>query len=257
MTLTAMVPFGGASAAGKSDNADSMTIFAAASLSDVMNSLIEAWQKQPGNARTRLSLGASGVIARQIEAGADADVFISANRKWTDYLAVNGFSSADNTIVAKNSLVMVLPCSQMARKQDLSSPYALRNFLMTRRFAMADPNISPAGEYTKIALKQLAIWDGVSDSAAYAGNVRLTLLLTERGGLPGFVYTTDANKSTLACQAMQLPASSYPPIEYVALVPHYKDGDLRTNGTQFINWLKSQSAQDIWRKHGFMLPDPK
>lgn len=254
--LAALSPIDGASATSKSDNEDSITVFAAASLADVMKSLNEAWQQQPGSVRTRLSLGASGVIARQIEAGAKADVFISANRKWTDYLAENGFSDTGNTVVAKNKLVMVLPCSQLVGKQDFSTPDALKNLLMKRRFSMADPNVSPAGEYTKTALGQLAIWDHVSDNAAYAGNVRLALLLTERGGLPGFVYATDANKSALACQAKQLPAFSYPPIEYIALIPRNKTNIRRTARTEFVNWLKSKPAQDIWRKHGFILPVP-
>lgn len=252
-----MVPFGDATANGKSDNVESITIFAAASLADVMNSLVKEWQKQPGSVRVRVSLGASGVIARQIEAGADADLFISANRKWTDYLVENGFSTAENTVVAKNSLVMVLPCSQMAQNPDLTTPDALKDFLSKRRFAMADPNVSPAGDYTKIALEQLAIWDDVSGNATYAGNVRLTLLLTERGGLPGFVYATDANKSTLACQIMHLPVTSYPPIEYIAVTPRNNTSTPETAAKSFLQWLASPHSATIWLQHGFQPTVPK
>ena len=222
-----------------------------------MPGLVEEWQNQSGGARARISLGASGVTARQIEAGAKADLFISANRKWIDYLVGGGFSSGENPTVAKNNLVMVWPCSHLDKLPDLTAPGAFRRFLMSRRFAMADPGVSPAGDYTKVALENLEIWDDVAGNAAYAGNVRLALLLTECGGPPGFVYGTDAKKSSLACGVMQLPTTSYPTIEYVAMTPRTKNRLANKTAIDFQLWLTSPSAVAIWQRHGFQPAVPK
>lgn len=236
---------------------DPLTIFSAASLADVMTALTGAWQAESGGVHTRLSLGASGVIARQIEAGARADLFISANRKWINYLVEGGHADGDTIIVATNRISLVWPCSQLPQLPDLKAPDALKRLLASRRFAMADPRVSPAGDYTKTALQNLSIWGGTADNATYAGNVRLALLLTERGGLPGFVYATDARKSTLACEVMQLPASSHPSIDYIAVIPRATGGGTKVTALNFQQWLASEPAKIIWQKHGFIPFVPK
>ena len=240
-------------------NADQqpITVFAAASLAEVMPALSEAWQTKHGGTRVRISLAASGVIARQIEAGAAADLFISANQKWINYLTSHGHSATAGTVVAQTRLAMVLPCSDTAAHPHLTDSQTLKLFLASRRFAMADPKVSPAGEYTKIALEKMAIWDTVKTNATYAGNVRLALLLTERGGLPGFVYAVDARKSTLACLAFELPASSYPAIKYVGIVPQGRNANAGATAHAFLAWLTGPQAAVIWQQHGFLPSVPE
>jgi len=245
------------SVAAGSANVDQqpITVFAAASLADAMPALSDAWQTE-GGTEVRISLAASGIIARQIEAGAAADLFVSANQKWIKYLVDRGRSATAGKVVAQTRLAMVLPCSDAEAHQNLSDPQALKLFLASGRFAMADPKVSPAGEYTRIALEELAIWGSVEKNATYAGNVRLALLLTERGGLPGFVYAVDAHKSELACAVMELPASSYPAIEYVGIVPQNISVNKNDAAQAFLTWLTSPQAAVIWRQHGFLSTVP-
>jgi len=257
--IAAILISGNTNAIDRANEAESITVFAAASLADVMSDLVLAWQAEGGNPGIRISLGASGVIARQIEAGANADLFISANQNWIKYLKDRGHSASTAKVVAKNRLVLVQPCNAPAPKEakNMSIPSGLGLLLASGRFAMADPRVSPAGAYTKSALEQLDLWDKVKENAAYAGSVRLALLLSERGGLPGFVYSTDASKSTLACTAIEMPAGSYPAIEYVGMLPKKNHSDTIMTAKRFLNWLTSDAAATIWHKHGFTIPVPK
>jgi len=234
----------------------SITVFAAASLADVVPNLADAWQPNSPTVRIRTSLGASGVIARQIEAGAGADLFISANHKWINYLTATGRSAGNSRVVALNQLALVLPC-RTASTTDLSNPINLGQLLVSNRFAMADPSVSPAGDYTKTALERMALWDTVKKNATYAGSARLALLLSERGGLPSFVYTTDAQKSSLVCIGAKLPTDSYPAIEYVGMLPAKANGEVNKLAEAFLNWLSGPTAAAIWRKHGFAPTVPK
>ena len=247
----------GASANSQAKDLEPITVFAAASLADVMPKLADTWQLDGHGARVRVSVGASGVIARQIEAGASADLFISANQKWINYLIAGGYSGSNSKIVAQNRLVMALPCNDATKLSDLSAPGALKLLLESKRFAMADPKVSPAGDYTKIALEKLALWDAVEKNATYAGSVRLALLLTERGGLPGFVYATDAQKSALACTALHLPTTSYPTIKYVGMTPRDSQGSASKTAEDFLAWLTGAAAAVIWQTHGFWPTAPK
>lgn len=236
----------------KVSSSDPITIFSAASLADIMKELTAVWQAQPGGTKARISLGASGVIARQIEAGAKADLFISANHKWITYLINAGFSGSNNIPVAANRISLVWPCTQLAQLPDMKTPDALKRILISKRFAMADPGISPAGDYTKTALEKLSIWNDVAGNATYASNVRLVLVLTERAGLPGFVYATDAHRSALACEVMKLPTSDLPSINYIAMLPRTTESESSAAAVNFQQWLVSEAAQHIWRKHGFL-----
>ncbi len=244
-----------ANAFGKISETDPITVFAAASLADVMPRLADAWQSGSRAVRVRTSIGASGVIARQIEAGADADLFISANQKWITYLTSSGHTTHISSVVARNQLVMVVPCGT-ATPKSLSNPLGLKRFLSSERFAMADPTVSPAGDYTKVALENLGLWSAVKPNATYAGSVRLALLLTERGGLPSFVYTTDAAKSSLACTSIELPSNSYPPIEYVGMLPT-SGGEANKAAKAFLTWLTGPAAAVIWQQQGFGATVPK
>ena len=159
-----------------------LTIFAAASLSDVLPVLLEQWQNMTEGPGARTSFAASAVLARQIEAGAPADLFLSANKKWVNHIADGKFTGASVAPIAHNKLVFAIPCRLQGIEQQ--SIEELGSFLQSVRFVMADPAIAPAGEYAHQFLERQNLWQRVKDNAAYAGNARLALLLIERGGLP-------------------------------------------------------------------------
>lgn len=233
-----------------------ITIFAAASLADVLPDLGNAWAQVEANPRIRVSLGASAVMARQIEVGAAADIFISANQQWIDHLLDRMDLNAQHTVVAENDLVLAVPCSWPRRAEIASSPDGLANLLASQRFSIADPEIAPAGAYSKAYLEANGIWELASRNAVYAGNVRLALLLIERGGLPGFVYKSDARKSKLACTVSTLEDTTLPKIQYIALFPTKKPNSRSANAARFLAWLRAPEATAIWKEHGFKPPVP-
>lgn len=218
-------------------------IFAAASLTDVLPELNTAWSHERSDHPAQFSFGASAILARQIEAGAPATVFLSANRLWVNYLTAQAPEFALPVPVAHNRLVVAGPCSGSLK---VLKETQLRGFLSTNRFAMADPAVAPAGAYAKTFLTQQNMWETVRPNAAYAGNARLALLLIERANLPGIVYSTDARASNAACTLLELPINKDDGITYFAVG---RDG--HEASTSFINWLESPSAKSIWEKFGF------
>ncbi len=218
-------------------------IFAAASLTDVLPELNAAWSHERSDYVAQVSFGASAILARQIEAGAPATVFLSANRVWVNYLAAQATDFGRSVPVAHNTLVVAGPCRGSPK---VLKETQLLEFLSTNRFAMADPAVAPAGTYAKSFLRQENMWETVRPNAAYAGNARLALLLIERANLPGIVYATDAHASDAACVLLELPFNKDGGISYFAMgrVGHEAS-------VSFINWLGSPSAKSIWERFGF------
>ncbi len=231
-----------------------LTVFAAASLADVLPDLEKKWATSNDAAAFRLSVGASAVMARQIEAGAGADLFISANRRWVDYLSARSLINGTPAPLADNDLVFASACNQYAGQKMTQAQ--LRDLLRNRRFVMADPAVSPAGEYTRSWLTRHALWADAQNNAVFAGNVRLALLQIERAGIPGFVYHSDALKSVLACSVIRLQQPSDQQIRYFAMVPATVSAKRRALAQGFISWLRSDEASDIWLKAGFRPPEP-
>lgn len=235
-----------AAAVAEEPTSEPLTIFAAASLSDVLPALVGEWQKTSGKPKPRISFAASAVLARQIEAGAPADLFFSANEKWVRHIADRKFTEAVIAPLAHNKLVFAAPC----RLTDINpqSIEELGSLLMSGRFAMADPATAPAGEYAQQFLDRHNLWPEVQTNATYAGNARLTLLLIERGGLPGFVYASDATKSNLVCTVHDLSSFGAEAVTYFGLKTSTQTDN---TASLFLYWLGSSSAQKIWRNHGF------
>ncbi len=229
----------------ETDDAKPLTIFAAASLSDVMPALLDEWQRATGQPVPRISFAASAVLARQVVAGAPADVFVSANKRWIDYVA-QALSIDEVAPIARNNLVFAAPCRTASKYS--GSIDAMQTHLLSGRFAMADPGIAPVGEYTRDFLEGRALWRQAKRNAAYAGNARLALLLIERGGLPGFVYASDAAASALVCTAINLSSHGAEPATYFGLAL----SGLPDKG--LLSWLRSEAAQEIWQSHGFETP---
>jgi len=177
-----------------------LTVFAAASLTDAMRALGEAWQ-QKGHPGPRFSFAASSTLARQIEQGASADLFMSADEPWMDYLQQRDLIvNATRISPVGNALVLVAPADStanvtLARGTDLAALLGANG-----RIATGDPAHVPVGRYAQAALTWMGQWDAVSPRLARADNVRAALLLVERGEAPfGIVYATDAAASRGGC----------------------------------------------------------
>lgn len=224
-------------------------VFAASSLTDVLESAITAYETERGPELVTLSVAGTGVLARQILAGAPANVFVSADREWVEYLAQQGIIEARAaTLVARNRLVLVT-----RRDRVLAGTLDERLLALSKagRIAIGEPNAVPAGRYAKAALIALEQWDNLQSSLVPTDNVRMALALVSRGEVEGaIVYATDAELvPELAIQAVFLPRL-HPPIEYWAIAI----GTDPWTAFDFVVKLRSKGFADIWAKHGFLLP---
>ncbi len=224
-------------------------VLAASSLQEALNQAADAWAAQ-GHARPVLSFAASSALARQIEAGAPADLFVSADEEWMSYVAGKGLTRPGTRApLAGNRLVLVAPAGSQTRLT-IAPGFALGRALGGGRLAMADPDAVPAGKYGKAALTALGVWPQVSGSIARAENVRAALALVERGEAPlGIVYATDAAASRGVRVVGLFPAASHAPIVYPVAV-------LRTAASPdtagFRRFLLSSAGQAIFARHGFV-----
>lgn len=228
-----------------------LTVFAAASLTDVLQPIGSAFTARTGQA-VRFSFAASSVLARQIESGAPADVFISADHDWMDYLQERRLIRADTrSDVAGNALVLIAPAdSRLALK--VAPGFALAAALgPTGRLAMADPAAVPAGRYARQALTQLGVWSSVQQRSVAADNVRTALNFVARGEAPlGIVYATDARSESRVRVVALFPAGSHDPIVYPAAA-------LTSAGPQaaaFVQFLSDPAARAAFTAGGFLLP---
>lgn len=195
--------------------AQAVTVFAAASLTDAMRDISTLWV-QAGHAPLRLSFAASANLAQQIEQGAPANIFASADLKWMDYLAERRLIAADTRRnMLGNDLVLVVDAARPVHAE-LRKGFDLAAILgQTGRLATGDPNYVPAGIYAEQALKALGMWEAVRARLARAKDVRTALLLVERGEAPaGIVYATDAAMSRAVMVAGTFPAGSHDTITY-------------------------------------------
>lgn len=248
MTLAALiwcVPSAGASDEGAEDG---LLVFAAASLTDVLGEIGKVYESTTGK-RVKFSFAASSALARQIEAGARADVFVSADREWMDYLADRKLiAAASRRNVAGNRLVLIAPADSTARIEVIDG-LDLRSTLGERRLAIADPDIVPAGRYAKAALEALHGWSGVSDRLARAENVRVALAYVATGEAPlGIVYETDARVEPRVRIVGTFPAESHPEIRYPAALTSVAGGDARG----FLDFLGNFQPRAAFTRHGFV-----
>jgi molybdate transport system substrate-binding protein len=248
MTLAALiwcVPSAGASDEGGEDG---LLVFAAASLTDVLDEIVKVYESTTGK-RVKFSFAASSALARQIEAGARADLFVSADLEWMDYLADRKLiAAASRRNVAGNRLVLIAPADSTTRIEVIDG-LDLRSTLGKRRLAMADPDIVPAGRYAKAALETLHGWSGVRDRLARAENVRVALAYVATGETPlGIVYETDARVEPRVRIVGTFPAESHPQIRYPAALTSVAGGDAKG----FLDFLGSPQARAAFTRHGFV-----
>lgn len=225
-------------------------VLAAASLQESLAEAARAWvaRKHP---RPVISYAASSALARQVEAGAPADLFISADEEWMDHVAARGLIRANTRVsFLANRLVLIAPTGSKARLV-IGRGFPLTRALGNSKLAMADPDAVPAGRYGKAALTSLRVWSSVEAKVARAENVRAALALVERGEAPfGIVYATDVRASSKVRVVGVFPANSHPAITYPVAA-------LRTSTNPeaegFRRFLISRPGKAIFARHGFTI----
>ena len=229
--------------------AQELTVFAAASLTDAMNDVSAHWVTA-GHKPLRLSFGSSSTLARQIEQGAPANVFASADEKWMNYLTEKGLiAPGSRKDLLSNDLVLVVPATNPVRVT-IGPNFDLAGLLGPNgRLAVGDPAHVPVGIYAQQALTKLGLWDKIAPKLARTDDVRAGLLLVERGEAPaGIVYGTDAAVSKAVVVAGIFPASSHDPITYPFAV--VKSGDT-PDAHALLTFLAGPQAREVFVKRGF------
>jgi molybdate transport system substrate-binding protein len=230
--------------------AQDVTVFAAASLKEALDEAAQQFQRNSGR-KVAVSYAASSALAKQIDNGAPADVFISADLDWMDYLEQRKLVKAGTRAnLLRNRLVLIAPVDSKAQVE-IRPGFPLAGLLGGGRLAMADPDSVPAGKYGKAALEKLGVWGDVAGRVARAENVRAALIFVARGETPlGIVYQTDANAEKKVRIVAQFPPDMYPPITYpVAITAASK----RVAAPAFVDYLKSAQARAIFEKYGFSM----
>ena len=226
-----------------------VVVFAAASLKNALDEIAAGWTAKSGVA-VKASYGASPALAKQIEEGAPADLFISADLDWMDYLEKKSLvMSGTRGNLLGNSIVLVAAADWTKGEVKIGPGFPLADLLGGGRLAMAGVATVPAGKYGKAALEKLGVWNSVSNKVAEAENVRAALALVARGEAPlGIVYRTDAASEPKVKIVGTFPGDSHPPIVYpAALVASSKN----TKAEALLRYLASPEAQAIFEKHGF------
>lgn len=239
--------------------AQDLLVFAAASLKtalDEINAGFKAPNGQPGGVKT--SYAASSALARQVEAGAPADIFVSADLDWMDYLDQKKLVKAGTrSTLLGNRIVLVAPADSTA-SVTIAPNFNLAGLLgADGRLAMADINAVPAGKYGKAALEALNVWPSVATRVAQAENVRAALALVARKEAPaGIVYATDAAAETGVTVLGAFPANSHPPILYPAAA---LSESKHPQAAAYLSHLRSAAAKAVFEKNGFtvLAPDAK
>lgn len=235
---------GAAQAQGKE-----LVIFAAASLKNALDEAAADWVRESGKPAPKISYAASSALARQLEQGAPADLFLSADLDWMDYAQQKNLIDKESRVsLLANRIALIAPAdaktaATLAPGVDLSAA------LGPSRLAMANVDAVPAGKYGKAALEKLGAWDRIKDKVAQADNVRGALLLVSRGEAPlGIVYTTDAAADPKVKVVATFPEDTHPPIVYpVAVSRDATNPDARG----FLTYLRGNRARASFEKQGF------
>ncbi len=230
--------------------ADDVLFFAAASLKNALDAIDAQYEKDTGKHVT-VSLAASSTLAKQIESGAPADIFISADLDWMDYLAKKDLIKTETRKnLLGNELVLIAP-KDSAASVTIGPGFDLAKLLAGGKLAMADTSAVPAGKYGKAALEKLGVWDKVSGQIAQAENVRAALALVARGEAPlGIVYQTDAAVEPGVRIVAVFPADSHPPIIYpIAILAGSKNPD----AAAYLAYLEGAVAKPLFEKQGFVI----
>lgn len=232
---------------------DEVVVFAAASLKDALDAVNKACAADFGEAAT-ISYAASSALAKQIESGAPADVFISADLDWMKYLSDRKLTKPDTEVkLLGNQIVLVAP-KDSGVEAKIEKGFDLARLVGDGKLAMGDLKAVPAGKYGKAALESLGVWSSVEGKVAQAENVRAALKLVSTGEAAlGIVYATDAHAEKGVKVVGVFPEDSHPPIIYpVAQTADSKDKDTPA----FLKCLRTAKASDLFREQGFTVLAP-
>ena len=235
-------------AASPSVVAADVTVFAAASLKEALDEQAKQFGATTGH-KVVVAYGASSALAKQIEAAAPADLFISADLDWMDHVGQRSLLATGTRVdLLRNTLVLIAPAASRASLR-IAPGFGLAAALGADRLAMANPDSVPAGKYGRSALEKLGVWASVGKQVARAENVRAALALVSRGEAPfGIVYSTDALSDKGVRIVDTFPPDSYPPIVYpAAVLAASKSAAARP----LLDYLRSAPARATWEKYGF------
>lgn len=232
-----------------------LLVFAAASLGDALAEVDRAFSARTG-IPVKESFAASSVLAKQIEAGAPADLFFSADLPWVDYLQQRALlKPGTRRDVLGNELVLIAPADSPVHLK-IAPHFALAAALGAGHLAVADPDSVPAGEYARVALTQLGVWDSVSGRLVRAENVRAALAYVARAEAAlGIVYRTDAQAEQRVRVVDVFPAGTHPPIVYPAALT----AGALPQATELEEFLTGDEARAIFKRYGFVtfVPTPR
>ncbi|WP_345827053.1 molybdate ABC transporter substrate-binding protein [Pantoea sp. BRR-3P] len=235
--------------AGQAVAAEKITVFAAASLTNALQEIATQYQKKTG-VEVVSSFASSSVLARQIDQGAPADLFISADQQWMDdVVGKNSVVTRTRYTLLGNDLVLITPKSDAAKTVTINNQTDWKSLLKGERLAVGDPDHVPAGIYAKEALQKLGAWDALSPQLAPANNVRAALALVERNETPyGIVYGSDAVASEKVQVVGRFPEDSHKPVEYpMAIVKDHQNATVEA----FYNYLQGPDAAAVFKQYGF------
>lgn len=226
---------------------DTLNIYAASSMTNVVNDLISVYESEHDIDIVPI-FGGSSSLARQIEKGAPADVFLSANEQWVQYLIDSHYVKASNvTLLAGNQLVLIKPINSKLKPFNLKNKMEWLQVLNNSRMAVSNTNAVPVGMYSKEALVNLGVWNTVQSKLAQTNNVRLALTLVEREEATlGMVYKTDAMLTNKVEVLSTVPPTLYSTIHY----PLVQISETKITSA-FVGFLQSEKARKVMGRYGF------
>jgi molybdate transport system substrate-binding protein len=240
----------------RAEAAEEILVFAAASLKNALGDVANAWTQKTGN-KANVAFASSSRLARQIQHGAPADVFISANVAWMDALQVERLIDASSRRDLLSNRIVLIAHGRDTPRATITGGFDLPRLLHGGKLAMAMVDAVPAGIYGKAALTSLGIWNKVAAHVAQTDNVRTALALVARGEAPyGIVYATDAAASDNVSIVAAFPADSHPPIVYPAAIR--TESRKKALSKKFLAFLSSPASRMIFERYGFpVLASPK
>lgn len=226
-----------------------LVIFAAASLKNALDEAAADWTRESGRPAPKISYAASSALARQLEQGAPADLFLSADLDWMDHAQAKALIRPETRVsLLANRIALIAPVDAKISVA-LAPGVDLSPALGASRLALANVEAVPAGKYGKAALEKLGAWDRIKDRVAQADNVRAALLLVSRGEAPlGIVYATDAAADPKVRVVATFPEDTHPPIVYpVAVTSESRNPDAQA----FLAHLRGSRARASFERQGF------
>jgi len=247
LAIAATIAVGSGQPAAQAQSGD-VVVFAAASLKNALDAINTQWQKESSKKAT-ISYGASSALAKQIEQAAPAQMFISADLDWMDYVAQKNLIKPETRSNLLGNRIVLIAHKDKAEPIDIKPGFDLAKALGDGRLSMANVDSVPAGKYGKAALEKLGLWGSVSSKIAQAENVRAALLLVSRGEAPlGIVYQTDAAADPNVKIIGTFSEDTHPPIIYpIALTASGNNPD----AAAFLEYIKSAKAKPLFEAQGF------